>query len=196
MNPIKKIKEEVENLFPKKIKDPSKTYCTRNWIFPNHLNPMIKISKDLCIKYGGDKKICEIACLLHDTGLVYKRKTSSPEGHENNSIEFAKIILEKYKIQNTKVGEILNCIRATETSYIPKTINEKIVRTSDILSQYNGIHFFAKAHFYPTWEMYIKFLERKIAKGFDKICFKEEREKTKPIQNHLQLILSEYKKYN
>ncbi|MBU1850070.1 MAG: HD domain-containing protein [Nanoarchaeota archaeon] len=71
---------KVWNLFPSKADDKSDIYCTNKWIFSNRLNPMIDVTNSLCEKYGADKNICELACLLHDTGLVYikttiKRKT-------------------------------------------------------------------------------------------------------------------------
>jgi len=183
MKLIENIKKEVVDLFPEKVGKLSGTYCTRGWIFPNHLNPMIDIAKELCLKYGGDVHICEIACLLHDTGLVYNRKSDNPLGHESNSLEFAKRILEKHKVEENKIDLILDCIKATEVDYEPTNINEKIVRTADILSQYYSIHFFAKAHFYPTWEMYLNFLEKKVNKGFNKICFEDEFIRSSPTSD-------------
>ncbi len=126
---------------------------------------MIDIAKKLCDKYGGDKEICEIACLLHDTGLVYERESKNPIGHESKSLKFAKIILLKYDYDKTKTKLVLDCIKATELDYIPETTEEKIVRTADILSQFYSMHFFAKAHFYEDWEMYLNFFEKKITKG-------------------------------
>lgn len=193
---INKIKKEVLYLFPGKSEKLSGRYCTRGWIFPNHFEPMIRIAKNLCSKYGGDKEICELACLLHDTGLIYKRKNESPKGHESNSLEFARKTLEKYEIEKEKISLVLKCIESTEYENEATGVNEKIVRTSDILSQYYSIHFFAKAHFYPDWEMYLKFLEKKINKGFEKICFDEEKREAKPIRDYFKKILLEYKKYN
>lgn len=193
---IKQIKQDVLELFPENTTKSSQTYCTRNWIFPNHFEPMIQITKDLCLKYGGNQDICEIACLLHDTGLVYLRNKESPEGHESNSLKFAKKTLLQYNFKEEQIDVILKCIEATELDYEPNSINEKIVRSADILSQYYSIHFFAKAHFYPDWNMYLRFLEKKVTKGFDKICFDDEREEAKPIRDYLQKVLLEYKKYN
>jgi len=196
MNKIEVIKEEVFNLFPSKNKEDKNIYCKREYIFPNHLEPMIDISKKLCDKYGGDKKICEIASLLHDTGLIYKRENKSPIGHESRSLEYAETILKKYKFEKKEIDLILNCIKATEVDYKPITNDEKIVRTSDILSQFYSMHFFAKAHFYEDWNIYLKFFEKKITKGFDKICFEDEKQEIKPIKSYYFKILKEYKKYN
>lgn len=195
-NIIAQIKQEVLDLFPENSEKLSGTYCRKNWIFPNHLEPMIEITKKLCLKYNGDQQICELASLLHDTGLVYKRDSENPKGHENNSLEFAEIILKKYKIDEEMKNSIINCIKATEIDFKPNEINEKIVRTADILSQYNSMHFFAKAHFYPDWNMYLNFFEKKVNKGFNKICFEDERKEIEPIHNYFKKILEEYKKYN
>jgi HD superfamily phosphodiesterase len=196
MNKISLIKEEVIKLFPTTTKNREKIYCTSTWIFPNHFNPMINIAKELCDKYGGDKEICEIACLLHDTGLVYERESKNPIGHESKSLKFASNILNKYNFSENKIELVLKCIKATEVDYEPETNEEKIVRTADILSQFYSMHFFAKAYQYETWEMYLNFFEKKISKGFDKICFEDEKDKVKPIRDYYIKILEEYKRYN
>jgi|APSaa5957512576_1039674.scaffolds.fasta_scaffold07242_1 HD superfamily phosphodiesterase len=193
---INKVRKEVCDLFLEESEDIHATYRTGSWIFPNHFDPMIKISKDLCLEYGGDVEICELACLLHDAGLVYKREGKSSRGHEKNSLEFARKVLSKHGFEESKICMVLKCIEATEIKCNPNDVNEKIVRTADILSQYYSIHFFAKARFYSEWENYVKFLEKKVEKGFEKICFEKEREEARPIRDYLRMVLSEYKKYN
>jgi predicted hydrolase (HD superfamily) len=192
----RQIREEVVKLFPLDSAVRRRLYCTSKWIFPNHIDPMIDISNELCDKYGGDKEICEIACLLHDTGLVYKRVGKNPLGHEENSLEFANKILTKYGVDEEMITAILNCIKATKLDYIVKSTNEKIVRSADILSQFYSMHFLAKAHFYESWDLYLNFFEKKIVKGFDKICFEEEQKKVEPIRDYYLKIYENYKKYN
>jgi len=190
------VRAEVWSLFPEVSEDLAGTYRTRGWIFPNHFEPMIKIAKGLCLKYGGDEEICKLACFLHDTGLVYKRTDLSPVGHESNSLEFARVVLGKYGVEADRVDLILRCIAATEVDFEPGDVNEKIVRSADILSQFYSVHFFAKAHFYPDWKMYLDFLEKKVERGFDKICFEDEVEEVRPIRDYFRFVLSEYRKYN
>lgn len=188
---IQDIRKEVYSLFEKHKKN---KYHEPSWIFPNHFDIMINLAKDMCKKYKGDIEICEIAVLLHDTGLVYKRNKKSPKGHEDRSIEFANLILTKYNYN--KKQEVIKCILATDAKENPKFVNEKIVRTADALSQFISIHFFAKATFAEDWEFYKYWLEKKAKNNFKKICFPEERKKAKPVRDYIMNAIKLYNKMN
>jgi HD superfamily phosphodiesterase len=171
-------------------------YRSRNWIIPHHIMLSIDIAKKLCLKYNGNYQICKVALLLHDTGLIYKRDIKSPIGHEERSIEFAKEILEKLEIEEDIILQILLCINATDPSFEPKNINQKIVRSADALSQFESVHFFAKAYFYEDLDFFMNWFKKKIDKNFIKICFEEEKTKLIPIIDYYKKILDQYIEYS
>jgi hypothetical protein len=193
---IQKVRDEVYNLFPADANSKSAMYRCRDWIFPNHFDIMLDLAKDLCVKYNGDFDICSLAILLHDTGLVYKRDTDSPLGHEERSLEFTKLTLSKFGADDALIDSVVACVVATDVSVEAVDVNQKIVRTVDAMSQYISVHFFAKAHFYEKWSIFIEFLQEKSGKGFNKICFEDERKQIEPIVAHMKQALFYYNKYN
>lgn len=193
---MKKIFSEVYSLFKEDNNKKQFQYVRKNWIFPNHINIMIEIIKKLNSKYKGNLEICVLAAILHDTGLVYKRNSSSTAGHEERSIKYAKKILKKYEYPENKIIKIINCIRSTRFENKPTNINEKIVRTADSLSQFISIHFFAKAAFSQDINTYINWLKNKVEKNYQKICFKDEIEQAKPIRNYILRAIKMYYKCN
>ena len=189
------IRKEVYSLFRDDTGERKYSYVRRDWIFPNHLDVMIDLSKEMCQKYGGDESVCEIAILLHDVGLVYGREGASPEGHEERGIEYASKILEKNDIPLKMQEEIIECIKATDAKEEPASINAKIVRTADALSQFVSVHFFAKATFSGDWEFYSKWLEKKATNNFKKICFEDEIKRALPIRDYILNAIDLYKNY-
>ena len=183
---IKQIKEQVHELFQENHKN---KYQNPEWIFPNHIDPMIEICNELCEKHNGNKEICELACILHDTGLVYKRTQESPVGHEERSVEYACKIFEEFFIDKQMKEDIINCIIATECKGEVDNINERIVRTADNLSKFITPHFFAKACFSGNWEDYSEWLKNKVSKSYANICFKEEQEEIREVKNWILSIL-------
>ena len=188
---IEKIETTVCNLYPELKPGEKINYRNREWIIFNHIFPAIRIAKSLCNKYGGDFSLCKTALLLHDTGLVYTDKDSA-EGHEARSILFAEKILKELNISKNNSEKIIACINATHPESVPTNINEKIVRSADALSQFNTVHFFAKAHFYNELDYYFNWLNNKITKNYEKICFEEEKQELIPIINHYKKIINEY----
>ena len=191
---IESIRKEVYSLFRDDTGERKYSYVRRDWIFPNHLNVMIDLSREMCQKYGGDESICEIAILLHDVGLVYGRESASPEGHEERGIEYALKILKKNDISSEMQEDIIECIKATDAKEEPSSINAKIVRTADALSQFTSVHFFAKAAFSGDWEFYSKWLEKKATNNFKKICFDDEVKQALPIRDYILSAIELYTK--
>lgn len=70
------------------------------------------------------------------------------------------------------------------------------MRTADILSQFISVHYFAKASFFNNWKFFLKWMDDRIESCYGKICFKEERERAKPIKDYLVNAIKMYKKYN
>ncbi len=193
---IKRIYLETYSLFKSENSEKRFQYLRKDWIFPNHIDIMIDLVKKLSSKYKGDKETCILATILHDVGLVYKRKSSSTAGHENRSVEYAKKILNRYKYSEYEIKKVIDCIKSTYPKNRPKTINDKIVRTADALSQLTSIHFFAKATFSQSIDNYIEWLERKVKNNFKKICFKDEMDQVKLIKKYLLEAIKMHYRYN
>jgi HD superfamily phosphodiesterase len=181
---IKRIYNEVYTFFPEYKGEKYNLYRRRDWIFPHHIDLMLDMAKELCLKYNGELIICQLGIILHDTGLVYKRESASAKGHEKRSLEYSKLILKKHKLDNKTITRVLDCIKATELGYTPKNTEEKIVRTVDALSQFKSIHFIAKGVFLGDFDKYLPWLRNKILKSFDKICFEDEKKEVESIRNY------------
>lgn len=192
---IKKISENVKNLFPENIELRRDKYRERRWIFPNHFLIAIDIAKKLCEKYGGNVLVCEAALLLHDTGLVYKRE-DSPVGHEEKGVEYSLKLLKELDVDESQIEEIIKCVKATDPDLEISTLNQKIVRSSDALSQIDSMHFFAKAHFFDEIEFFVKWFKKKINKNIHKVIFEDEKKEAQIIVNHYNKILDSYEKFN
>ena len=193
MQPIvKSVYDSVVELFPEDSGKRELLYVRRNWIFPNHFDIMLDLISDMCSKYGGDIVICQLAAILHDTGLVYKRTSASSKGHEKRSLEFAEQILKKHNVDVRIIKSVLACISATEPENQPKNVNEKIVRTADALSQFISVHFIAKAAFSENLEEYFSWLSRKIDADFKRICFEQEQKKARPVLEYYKEALKRY----
>lgn len=190
---FRKIYKDLFEIFPPETNDPRFSYTKRTWIFPNHLDIVIQFAGELAKKYEANAEICLLAALLHDAGLAYKRESADPTGHEERSVEYANKFLPQYGYDKKTKDSVIGCIRATELTVEPKTLEEKTVRTSDALAHILSVHYFAKVSFSPDWESGIQFLDNKVEKDWRKICFNEEREMVRPVYEYLNRIISQYR---
>ena len=192
---VKKIYDEVYNLFP--LSNLKKhRYVRRDWIFPNHIDVMIKLCEEMCATHKGNLTICYLSTILHDTGLVYGRTSTSSKGHEERSLEYARNILKKHGFNKEIIKQVLDCIKATNPSITPKNLEQKIVRTADALSQLISIHFIAKATFSENIKEYIIWLEKKLNKNLKKICFDKEKILAESIVNYYLNAIKIYREFN
>lgn len=187
------IYQEIVNYFPPETDDPRLRYCRRTWIFPNHINIAIRFVKKLAKNYKANEEICLLGVLLHDIGLVYKRETASPSGHEERSQEFAQKFLSDHEYSAEVVKSVKNCIAATELEIEPKTMEEKVTRTADALAHMLSVHYFAKVNFSDNWQSAINFLDKKIDRDWRKICLPAERKKVQKIYDYLRGVVDQYK---
>ncbi len=195
MNPtVKKIYDEVYKLFPPDTGKKGLEYVRRTWIFPHHIDVMLGLAEELCEKYSADLETCQLAIILHDTGLEYGRTEATPKGHEERSLEYAEDILKRYEYASDQISRILDCIRATEPDYEPEAVEEEVVRTCDAMSQFITVHFWAKAAFSGDWDWYVEWMDGKVKKNFKKICFEDEQEKIEPIRKYMLEAIERYKK--
>lgn len=132
-------------------------YLHVRWFFPNHLHNVLKDIVELRRRFYQEANL-EVALyggLFHDAGLVYKRDTPSPVGHENRSVEFATVVLKELDYGQDFINLVCECIKATEPEYdssIPEAI---LVKNADAYSHLTSMHFFAKANFAKDIYSYI-----------------------------------------
>lgn len=188
------IYNEVYELFPPDTGRPELRYVRKTWIFPHHLDIMLELVSKMCVKYGGDREVCSLAVILHDTGLVYGRTSASPEGHEDRSVEYAKGILNRHGYNKNISGQVIRCITATNSEAEPATINEKIVRTADALSKFLSCHFIAKAAFSKDIDEYMGWMYKKLKQSYQKICFDDERKEAEGAYNYLMQAAELYQR--
>lgn len=189
-----KLYRDFLTVFPPETDDPRLRYSKRTWVFPQHLDIVVRFARDLAKKYQANEEICALAALLHDAGLAYKRTTASSMGHEERSKEYAEKYLPDYGYSHVIIQAVVQCIAATEKEYQPTTLEQKIVRTADALAHFLSIHYFAKVNFSAHWPSAIDFLEKKIQIDWQKICLPDEREMIRPVYTYLDAIVKQYRR--
>lgn len=104
--------------------DPKYTYHNLK-----HTERVVKSTKELLevsTLNETDKEILILTAWLHDTGY-----TKGSNNHEESSSAIAKTFLAKHNYDSVKIEKVLAYIMATKRYYIPKNVNEKIVRDAD-----------------------------------------------------------------
>lgn len=170
---FKKIYSEYYLLHPDAdtLPDHMLYYLHRQWIFPNHIDVMLDYAEKFANAYypNTNREVIALAVLLHDSGLIYRRKEASPNGHESRSCDYTKIILAKYGYSAAFIKHVCAAIKSTEPSQQPKSDEAIIVRNADAYSHLSTVHFFAKAHFAKNIREYINWLEDKVSISFSKL---------------------------
>lgn len=190
---FKKVRSDLMEIFPPESDDPRFRYVKRTWIFPQHIDISVRFAKQMAIKYGADEEICALASLLHDAGLAYKRESADSIGHEERSVEYINMFLPKYGYADNVVKQVAVCALATEPEMQINSLEEKIVRTADGLAHILSLHYFAKVSFSPDWESGVRFLEKKVKKDWEKICFDDERNIARPAYEYINGIVKQYR---
>ncbi|KKQ44488.1 MAG: hypothetical protein US63_C0026G0007 [Candidatus Moranbacteria bacterium GW2011_GWC2_37_8] len=143
-----------------------------------HLKPVIDIAKKLAVKYEADLEIVWLAAVLHDIGQF-----DDIENHDTVGSEKAyKILFERGYSEEiaAKVRDVILTHRVK--SYLPETLEQKIVATADAMAHFTTAHYVWMAYISkkPFAELMKKF-SGKIQRDFqDKIFFEEEREIMRP----------------
>lgn len=166
-------------------------YLNQNWFFKNHLNLVLKNIKKLHKQYFPDSNL-EAALfggLFHDSGLVYKRESASPQGHEGRSTEYTRLKLHEFGYDEDFINLVCECIKATESDHETDLAEAILVRNADAYSHFTSIHFFAKSNFTKEIEDFIPWLEKKIQSTYKKLSIIDLHEEIKPLyEKYLQMI--------
>jgi len=190
---FKKVRRDLLEIFPPESDDPRFRYIKRTWIFPQHIDISVRFARELAVKYGANEEVCALASLLHDAGLAYKRESADSVGHEERSAEYIKKFLPNYGYTESVIAKVAVCALATELETKISSLEEKIVRTADGLAHILSLHYFAKVSFSPDWESGVRFLEKKVKKDWEKICFDDERNVARSAYEYINSIVKQYR---
>ncbi|MBM3234341.1 HD domain-containing protein [Candidatus Pacearchaeota archaeon] len=148
---LRKIEEEIKQEFH--------SDSTGHDIY--HLKRVLNLALHIQEKEGGDKEVIAISALLHDIHRIIEKETGkycTPK----DSLETAKKILEKVRVEEEKIRKILHCIEFHEEysfSKKGKTALDKetlILQDADNLDAMGAIgiargFMFGGAHNIPMW---------------------------------------------
>ncbi len=175
---------ELYNLHPKATEEDFRfRYLKVDWFFPNHLHNVLIQIQEMSKKYFDDIDIqtCLYAGLFHDAGLVYKRESANPTGHENRSVEYAEIELKKLGYDDNFISKVSESIKSTEPDYDSPLPEAVLVRNADAYAHIVSMHFFAKSNFNKDIYSFIDWFDKKIKSTYSKISIPELQEEIKPL---------------
>lgn len=165
-------------------------YLRVDWFFPQHihnvLEQILEVNK-LYFDNTANLEVCLFAGLFHDAGLVYKRESASPKGHENRSVEYAELELARLGYDADFIKKVSECIKSTEPDYISDLPEALVVRNADAYAHIISMHFFAKSNFSNDIQSFVKWFNDKLDITARKITVKE-------LQQHISPLLESYKK--
>ncbi|MFH1235333.1 MAG: HD domain-containing protein [Parcubacteria group bacterium] len=145
-----------------------------------HIYFVYKIAMDLHRVYGGNKKVIAAAALLHDIGFHLDR-----ENHEIVGAQLATSELKRLKFKAQDIAQIADCIIAHNAKqHKPKTIEEKIVSSSDAASKVLYAPLFGLLSNKPPRQKSAWVLKY-IDKSYKKICLPQFKKRIK--KTYLQM---------
>ena len=165
-------------------------YLRVDWFFPQHIHNVLLQILEVNKLYFDDKanlEICLFAGLFHDAGLVYKRESASPKGHENRSVEYAELELSRLGYASDFIEKVSECIKSTEPDYISESPEALVVRNADAYAHIISMHFFAKSNFSNDIKSFVKWFNDKLDITARKITIKE-------LQQNIVVLVESYKK--
>mgnify|MGYP001578385992 CR=1 FL=1 len=195
---FKKVYDDLYTLHPSSNNDEFRfRYLRVDWFFPQHIHNVLKQTKELGKRYflEDDLEMALYGGLLHDVGLVYKRDTASPLGHEDRSGEYARDALTPLGYSNEFIEKVCECIKATEPSYHSTIPEALLVRNADAYAHMISMHFFAKANFSKDIASFIDWFSSKLDTTYSKITVPELQEELRPTVSFYKKMIENYENY-
>ena len=178
--------KEVEEFVKEKFRESDIRYVGVEWFFKYHISVVHRLGMRLAEKYGADKTVVGLATLLHDIGLQI-----DSERHDEAGAEESKKVLERFGYPEDVREKVAECIRAHMHRYEPKSLEARIVCTTDALAKFKTPFFFVKfAVRKAKPEETIEWLQYKVDLEYEKIFFEDERKEVKEIYESLKRMLS------
>lgn len=171
-------------------------YLNVSWFFPNHLHNVLYNIKSLAPKFFGPEVNVEAALyggLMHDAGLVYKRESADPKGHENRSVEYATAQLQVLGYDEAFIHIVSECIKATEPDYESDLPEAVLVKNADAYAHLISMHFFAKANFANDIHQYVDWFAKKIETSFAKLTIPELKQEIEPLMVSYRKMVENYR---
>ena len=162
-------------------------FCGFEWFFEEHLETVVKLSKELQEKYGGNKQVIVAAAYLHDIGLT----EGGFENHEERSAEMSQKILKGMNFTAEDIEQVKLAILATEKGNF-KTLEGRIVMTADAMAHFLSNQFLVKAFLTDDFNKFSEWFGKKISTCFEKIGFLDEKEKLRPLFERFLLMREQY----
>jgi len=115
----------------------------QDWCWKEHIESVVKYSKQLAKKLKADEEVCELAAWLHD---IIKIRDRQRELHHVKGSEEAEKILKKLGYPQDKIEKVKHCIltHSSDKNYSPESIEAKIVSSADAMAHFDN--FWALAH--------------------------------------------------
>ena len=156
-----------------------------------HISKVVKYSKILSKMHNEDKKLTEIAALLHDIGGVRK----GWEDHEKTGAVESEKILKRLKFPKKDILKIKHCIlthRANKKNF-PKTKLAWIVRDADKLSHFDSVPWLIHVGLYRNNNDMKKasgWVKEKLNRDYKTLHFKESKIIAKEKYKKAKVILN------
>lgn len=195
-NTFKKAYINLYNLHPATAENDFRfRYLKVDWFFPNHINNVLEQVKIIGNKYfdGVDLQVSLYGGLFHDAGLVYKREFADPSGHEKRSIKYAQEELRALGYDLDFIKKVIECIKATEPSYISISPEALLVRNADAYAHIISMHFFAKANFAQDIHSFVDWFERKIKSTYSKLTISSLKQEIVPLVDYYGQMIKNYR---
>lgn len=158
-----------------------------------HLVPMIKVALFLAKIYKVDKKIVELAALMHDIGLT---KNINSRDHHLVGIPIASKILREFEYDEKTIAEICHCVESHRSARgpKPKTLIAKIIANADAISHFDAfvslIYYRSKKH---SFEETTKWVKEKIDRDWQrKITLPAAKKMVKKKYIAIRMLLKDF----
>ena len=182
------IVEKARHFVEAECKKPTSIYGYGPYI--EHFVPMVKHSRNLCRKIGGDAEVVMLAAWLHDIGSIMVGR----KDHHITSAKIAKQFFAENSYDKEKTKLVLDCIRhhRQSTNLVRKTLEEKIIADADAICNFDML----PGLFYGTLVVEklnpvqaSRSIKKKFENKWERLHFKESKELIRPKYKAAMLLL-------